>query len=624
MKRVFLAAALFFGLQSLAEADLKIKEYPIDSPLRRELTREYSRKHYGIDSDELKYPTVIVIHATEIPTLKGSLEVFKPAELPAHRKELVAGGRLNVGVHYVVDRNGDIYSLLPLNRMGRHAIGYNHTAIGIENVGHTGDLTEAQLYANAELVHHLDNLHSIYDVMGHYETQVGTPTFSTPRRMMDPLYRPTVKLDPGSDFMWKLRRLIESSRPIRNTVGSEAAFCPIHKVPMRPVVLLNRYGWRTFDPPKGSKEIAKEAPLGRYLRNEVEMGCMVAEPYSRLMACDRCTFRQAEWLQSTGQSEKVAQRRPRQEDATSQDRLLWSIGREIEKLKSSFGELRNFDTDRALNGLSIHYQYALDSKSIPTNGLAELSKKSFLRNDGCLLQIDLYDWTRSTESISTSYLNERAGAVGKVYSDGRGLSLTIRTRVSGANPSAVLEIQSKVDEILSSETQKYFQLSSKRINALDKFPIYDSAMSRKRPWTLIADSHLVPSLQLFKKDYLDPGLVILDLGEKKSIGRSIEEKTFNEVLSRDSVRVESVSDAEELVLHFLHLRDAGKNYQAMVIKGKQKKKDFAVTARYEQLTYKPTADGSAHELVSKTKFEEKFLISRNQLTSFSRKERVVR
>ena len=74
-------------------------------------------------------------------------------------------------MHFLVDKNGDIYSLLPTNITGRHAIGLNHVSIGIENVAAKAEnLTEAQLQANAALVAYLKNKHaSIKFVIGHHE-----------------------------------------------------------------------------------------------------------------------------------------------------------------------------------------------------------------------------------------------------------------------------------------------------------------------------------------------------------------------------------------------------------------------------------------------------------------------
>lgn len=52
---------------------LQTRAYPILSERRLELTRQYVKQHYGLGSAQLKDPQIIVIHATEIATLKKTL-----------------------------------------------------------------------------------------------------------------------------------------------------------------------------------------------------------------------------------------------------------------------------------------------------------------------------------------------------------------------------------------------------------------------------------------------------------------------------------------------------------------------------------------------------------------------
>jgi len=205
-------ASLFFLFTGFSYA-LEFKSYPIVSEKRLELTRHYAKVHYGIDSYRLESPRMIVVHYTAIPTRKSSLEVFKPDTLAAHRREISNHGQLNVGVHFLVDSNGDIYSLLPLNTMGRHVIGFNHTAIGIENVGASEkDLTKAQLEANVVLVTWLKKkFSSVTHLIGHHEyMRKNLPHFSLYIER-DKTYRPTIKTDPGERFMSDLRNRLERS-----------------------------------------------------------------------------------------------------------------------------------------------------------------------------------------------------------------------------------------------------------------------------------------------------------------------------------------------------------------------------------------------------------------------------
>jgi N-acetyl-anhydromuramyl-L-alanine amidase AmpD len=111
---------------------------------------------------------------------------------------------LNVSSHFLVGRDGTIYRLIPETVMGRHVIGLNHCAIGIENVGGTEEtpLTDSQLKANIWLVRYLSKKYKIDYLIGHYEY----PLFEGHELWLekDPGYR-TEKTDPGEDFMEKVR-----------------------------------------------------------------------------------------------------------------------------------------------------------------------------------------------------------------------------------------------------------------------------------------------------------------------------------------------------------------------------------------------------------------------------------
>ena len=109
--------------------------------------------------------------------------------------------------HFVVDRDGTIYRLAPETWMGRHTIGLNHIAIGVENVGDGAryPLTRAQVEANARLVRYLAGKHAITHVIGHHESarMEGHAYW----RELDPKYR-NRKPDPGKAFMRKVRARI--------------------------------------------------------------------------------------------------------------------------------------------------------------------------------------------------------------------------------------------------------------------------------------------------------------------------------------------------------------------------------------------------------------------------------
>lgn len=113
---------------------------------------------------------------------------------------------LNVSAHFLVDRDGTIYRLVPETRMARHCIGLNYDSIGIENVGggKAAPLTDQQVRANAALVRYLVRKHpTIRYLLGHMEWRrfEKAPFF----RELDPTYR-NAKADPGWRFMRALRQ----------------------------------------------------------------------------------------------------------------------------------------------------------------------------------------------------------------------------------------------------------------------------------------------------------------------------------------------------------------------------------------------------------------------------------
>ncbi|MDC6386259.1 N-acetylmuramoyl-L-alanine amidase [Flagellimonas taeanensis] len=173
---------------------------------RIELTEEYMAQRYGLENDSTQIvPKMVVLHWTSIPSLEKSFQAFNRSTLPTWRPDLENVSGLNVSSHFLVDRDGTIYRLMPETTMARHTIGLNHCAIGIENVG-GGEklpLTKKQVKANIFLVEYLASKYDIEYVIGHQEyTQFeGHPLWLE----VDDGYR-TTKTDPGMDFMEKVRK----------------------------------------------------------------------------------------------------------------------------------------------------------------------------------------------------------------------------------------------------------------------------------------------------------------------------------------------------------------------------------------------------------------------------------
>ena len=194
----------------------KIEQTPIKFEKQRiNLTKQYIKIHYNLDVKDIKIiPKIIVVHHTAIDSYKKSLGRFKSQTLPSDRPEIQAAGAVNVSAHFMIERDGTIHQLMPLDFMARHVIGLNYNAIGIENVGgenSVDNLTQEQLEANIYLINYLkDKFETIEYLSGHYEYRCfeGTKLWLE----LDPDYR-TKKDDPSVRFMKALRVNIKDLKP---------------------------------------------------------------------------------------------------------------------------------------------------------------------------------------------------------------------------------------------------------------------------------------------------------------------------------------------------------------------------------------------------------------------------
>jgi len=228
---LLLDACSSVGTQRLAASDINHSFQIPFTPSRIQLLKEYAERHYaafyqeeygspefpGLEID----PKVIVVHYTAGSTLEGAFKTFAPETL-AGRPYLDRAGAVNVGIQFIVDYDGTIYQIQPDNYFARHCIGLNHSAIGIENVGHgditpagltggpqkDGLLTENQLESNAHLIRYLKSKYpEIKILIGHSEyRELENPSHPGHEFFYeaDPDYR-TEKSDPGPNFMRALR-----------------------------------------------------------------------------------------------------------------------------------------------------------------------------------------------------------------------------------------------------------------------------------------------------------------------------------------------------------------------------------------------------------------------------------
>ena len=205
LSKFLLFCLILLNFQAFGQK-LKIVEKPIiwDST-RRALSVEYLKNRHGIVQKEPSInPKMVVCHWTAIPTFEKSFFAFNSPILPNARPELKNASQLNVSAHYLVDRDGTVYHLLPDTVFARHVIGLNYCAIGIENVGDgtNNKLTEAQFEANYLLIKQLQKKYKIEYLIGHHEYTKFRG--SNIWKETDPNYQ-TIKNDPGDEFMNRLR-----------------------------------------------------------------------------------------------------------------------------------------------------------------------------------------------------------------------------------------------------------------------------------------------------------------------------------------------------------------------------------------------------------------------------------
>jgi beta-N-acetylhexosaminidase len=148
-----------------------IEQSPIPFPAkRREEMAAYARRHYGLDTYRLRDPKVIVEHYTDSADAQSAIGLFTPDVADSELHELP-----NVCSHFVIDRDGTIYQLVPLTIMCRHTVGLNYTAIGIEHAGFSDTEVlgnDAELSASLKLTNWLRCRYGIdlKNVIGHNES----------------------------------------------------------------------------------------------------------------------------------------------------------------------------------------------------------------------------------------------------------------------------------------------------------------------------------------------------------------------------------------------------------------------------------------------------------------------
>jgi beta-N-acetylhexosaminidase len=107
---------------------------------RKQEMAAYAQRHYGEDTYRLTDPKVIVEHFTATTTAEAALNVFRTDVADSELHELPA-----TCAHYIIDADGTILEVVPIDIMCRHTVGLNDVSIGIEHVG----TSDAQVLGNA-------------------------------------------------------------------------------------------------------------------------------------------------------------------------------------------------------------------------------------------------------------------------------------------------------------------------------------------------------------------------------------------------------------------------------------------------------------------------------------------
>jgi N-acetylmuramoyl-L-alanine amidase/Zinc carboxypeptidase len=156
--------------RAIAPARVVRKPIPYGAE-RREQMAAYAVRHYGIDDHRLREPKVIVQHYTVTDTFQPVFDYFSVNQPDPELGELPG-----VCSHYVIDRDGTIYELVPPRIMCRHTVGLNYTAIGIEHVGRSDAQVmgnRSQIAASLRLTRMLQGRHGVAtrNVIGHNENR---------------------------------------------------------------------------------------------------------------------------------------------------------------------------------------------------------------------------------------------------------------------------------------------------------------------------------------------------------------------------------------------------------------------------------------------------------------------
>lgn len=182
--------------------------------------RAYFRRHYRDASLTFK-PGAIVMHYTVTPDATSVRNGFlRGANMSAGDQGLVRG---HVSVQLLIDQDGKVYQLMPLDRRCTGAYGVNHVALSIELVARDENellSRPQQVYSSFCLVRSLMKQFDIPlgKVYGHHEVSIGRSVVPEYTDYADSVwphgYPPEcARIDPGPTYMRWLRAYIGKVGP---------------------------------------------------------------------------------------------------------------------------------------------------------------------------------------------------------------------------------------------------------------------------------------------------------------------------------------------------------------------------------------------------------------------------
>ena len=165
--------------------------------------RGYFQKHYRDDRLEMT-PRLIVMHYSGTEDFARLWWTF-----------VNGGAEGNLSVHFVVDKDGTIYELVPPEVRARGTYGVNHVAISVDLIGRNENeilKNERQLKVSFALVRFLMGRYNIpkEKVLGHYEVAKGKDLVPEYLDFADARYPDryppgSTGRGPGRAYMFKLR-----------------------------------------------------------------------------------------------------------------------------------------------------------------------------------------------------------------------------------------------------------------------------------------------------------------------------------------------------------------------------------------------------------------------------------